>query len=196
MKGLVGKSLLAGLAALALTLGTYSVTAQDAGQGGRGQRGQRGQRGNFDPAQMQQRMEEMRERMLERYNEELGASEAEWKVIKPLIADVTEKQRDTRGGGRGFGGFGGRRGGRGGPGGPDGGEVDTSQMSPIQKASYELRQILDNENASAADIKAKLAALRSARKKAEDDLKASQEKLRAVLTTRQEAVMVVNGLLD
>ena len=69
------------------------------------------QRQGFDP-------EQMRQRMMERYQEALGVSSAEWSAIEPLVTSVMEKQRAAGGGGRGFA-FGGR-GGRGGPGGPGG----------------------------------------------------------------------------
>lgn len=52
------------------------------------QRGQRGQRGQFDPAQMQAMM-------MERIQEQLGATDEEWKVIQPLVANVM-KNSGTR----------------------------------------------------------------------------------------------------
>jgi len=44
-------------------------------------------------------------------------------------------------------------------------------------------------------VKAKLAKLRESRKEKEGKLEKAQEELRAVLTTRQEAIAVMMGLL-
>jgi hypothetical protein len=141
----------------------------------------RGGRGNFDPAQFRQRMEE-------RLKEQLGTNDDEWKVIQPKLQKVMEAQRDARGGGF----FGGR--GRGGDRGPGG---NSSQaQSPVQQAQRDLRQTLDNKDASADEIKAKLTALRDAREKAKAELAAAQKDLRDVLTQRQEATLVMLGMLD
>jgi Spy/CpxP family protein refolding chaperone len=45
-------------------------------------------------------------------------------------------------------------------------------------------------------VKSKLAALRDARKARQEKLAAAQEELKKVLTARQEAVAVLNGLLE
>ena len=57
-----------------------------------------------------------------------------------------------------------------------------------------MRKALDSK-ASAAEIKAKLADLRAARKKKEADLEKAQDALRDILSARQEAVAVTLGLL-
>src|SRR5688500_16748488 len=64
-----------------------SAFAQDQGNqpregGERRERGERGgDRGNFDPAQM-------RERMMARYKEQLGATDEEFKVLQPKLEKV------------------------------------------------------------------------------------------------------------
>lgn len=68
--------------------------------------------------------------------------------------------------------------------------------TPTAKASAELRTLLENKDASADDIKAKLAALREARAKTRADLEAARKELKEVLTQRQEAVLVTNGMLE
>ncbi len=126
--------------------------------------------------------------MLERIKEALQSTDEEWKVIGPLITDVMEKQREARGfefRGRGFAGAGGPRG-RGGFG-PPGQEVP--EVTALQQA-------LDSETTSPAEIKAKLDAYRQARAAREKDLSQAREKLRQVLTVRQEATLVLMGLLD
>jgi Spy/CpxP family protein refolding chaperone len=144
------------------------------------------QRGNFNP-------EEFRAQMETRMKERLAVNDDEWKVIQPKMEKVTNAQRDARGGG-GFGGGGGRRGGDGG-GDANRGGTDRPQ-SAVSKASADLRTVLDNKDASADEINAKLAALREARAKAKTELEAAQKELKEVLTARQEAVFVSMGTLE
>ncbi len=140
---------------------------------------ERGERGG-DPAQM-------RQRFMERFREQLGASEEEWKVLEPKLTKVMTAQRDARGGM-----FGGRRGGR------RGGDDNAAQenQSAVEKASTDLRTTLENKDAPADQIQAKLTALRDARTKARTELEAAQKELKELLTQRQEAVMVTMGMLD
>mgnify|MGYP001490965060 CR=1 FL=1 len=63
-------------------------------------------------------------------------------------------------------------------------------------AMADLRTVLEDKGASNEAIKAKLEALRTARVKAKEELAASQKDLREVLNTRQEAVLVANGVLE
>jgi hypothetical protein len=167
------KTLLIAVAATALFLLPQNTLAQ--GRGGRG---------GFDPAQM-------RQRMIERIQTQLGASDEEWQVIQPLLEDVMSKQRAATGARYGgimmlfrprgdAGGGSSRRFGRGAP-------------DPTVEA---LQKALENKDTPPAEIKAKLKALRESRAKAEAALKASREKLRAVLTLRQEAELVMLGVLD
>jgi len=79
------------------------------------------------------------------------------------------------------------QGGPGGPGGPM--AFDNNESSALQTA-------LDNTGSSTEDIQAKLTELRTARKKAETELKTAREALRSVLTLRQEAQLVLMGILD
>jgi hypothetical protein len=60
----------------------------------------------------------------------------------------------------------------------------------------ELRQALDNPETPAETIQAKLTALRDAKAKAEAELKQAADKLREVLTPRQEAQLVLMGMLE
>ena len=165
------KLIVLGFALVAMTLGNADLQAQGRGQGGQG--GPGGGRGNFDPA-------EMRARMMERYQEQLGFSDAEFKAIQPLIEDVQTKQREARGG-RGGMMFGGR-GGRGGRGGN-------------QDADPEL-EALQSAIESGSNIEAKLAAFRAARDKKEADLKKAQDTLKSVLTVKQEAQAVLMGIIN
>ena len=144
----------------------------------RGERGERAERpegrqegpGGFDPAAMT-------ERMLEQTRENLGSSDEEWTAIKPLVSNLLETRMKTR-----MEIF--QRGRRGG---------DAPAQSPEVEA---LQKSLENKEASADDIKQKLTALRDLRKKNEEALQKSRENLRKVLTARQEAALVLQGLLD
>lgn len=174
--------------ALCGTMGATTVWAQQDGgnrperSGDRNNTNDRGGgRGNWDPAQM-------RERMVNNLKEQLGTNDDEWKVIEPKIEKVVTAARDMR-----PMGMWGRRGGGPGGGGPIAGAENNS---PVALAASELRQVLENKNASSADINAKLTALRAARAKAREDLTVAQNDLKSVLTPRQEAVLVGMGMLD
>ena len=169
-------------AAFVMFLSASPVTAQQ-GQG----------RGTF---------EEFRQRRMEDYRERLEIKgDDEWKAIQPLIAKVMDARQDIGfGGGRGFGrgGGGGRRGGgntdaqangnnQGGRRGFPGGE-------PSPEAE-ELQKAIDS-NASKDELKAKLTKFREARKEKEAKLAKAQEDLKKVLSVKQEAAAVLNGLLQ
>jgi len=160
--------------------------AQDQGERRRGsdRSGQDdgGRRGNFDPAQM-------REREMSRLKEDLGASEDEWKVLQPKLDKVMSARRDTW---SGFGGFSGR--GRGDD--RDRSRNSDQPESKVAAAQRELRTTLDNKSASADDISKKLKTYREARDKARADLQAAQKSLREVVTQRQEATLVLRGMLE
>ncbi|MCK5564602.1 MAG: hypothetical protein KAJ07_05105 [Planctomycetes bacterium] len=154
---------------------------QDRGQRGqdRGQRDRRG-RGGFDRGQMQERMVEM-------LKERMGATDKEWTVIKPRLEKVMELSQNGRSNGmRSLFGRG-RRGGR---------EEATTPTEPVQIASDNLQKTLDKEAPSTAEIKAKLAALRGAREKNKQQLVITQQKLKEVLTVKQEALLVMTGMLE
>ena len=121
--------------------------------------------------------------------ERLAVNDEEWKVIQPKMEKVMEARRES-------GGFGGGFGGRGGPGGGRGGDDANRQRSAVETASRELRDLLENKDATAEQITAKLTALREAREKAKTNLTAAQKELKEVLTQRQEAVFVTMGMLE
>ena len=59
-----------------------------------------------------------------------------------------------------------------------------------------LRTALESDSTTPEDIKAKLAAVRAARKKADADIAAARADLLKVVTVRQEAVLVSMGILE
>lgn len=196
MKRTIKTAVFAAVAA-ALVVIPQNATAQGrGGQGGPPQAGQggpggRGGFGNFDP-------EQMRQRMMERYQEQLGASAEEMKVIGPLLTDVMEKQRAASG--SRFGGMGMMMGGRGQRGGPQGGDQGGNQprgnrFGPEPDPAVAALQEAIEKNAPASELKTKIAAVQSARKKAQAELDEAKTKLKAVLTTKQEAQLTLAGTL-
>ncbi|MBD3267136.1 hypothetical protein GF373_10745 [bacterium] len=141
-------------------------------------------RPRFDPERIMQMI-------MDRMQEQMQATDEEWKIIQPLIQNVFELQRETRmiGMGRGF--FGPPPGREGGP----GNRPRRFGPEPMQEVTA-LQEAIDNENASADDIQAKLTALRKARDAKEKELEEAREKLRKVLTLRQEAILVLMGTLN
>ena len=136
---------------------------------------------------------------LDRAHEQLEiTNDVEWKAIEPLVGKVIDAERDVMGmrmGGM-FGGRGGRRGrddnanGGARPAAPAP-ENFFGEPSPAVTALQEAIEA----KAPAAELKAKLAAVRAETKDKEAKLEAAQEELRGVLTARQEAIAVANGLL-
>jgi len=150
----------------------------------------------FDPAQMRQMMEQ-------RMREMLGATAEEWKVLGPRVMKVQELSRQTGGGpGMMFGPMG-RRGaggpGMGGPGSdrPGGrGMGMNRELTEVEKIQEELQTLLENTAATPEQIKQQVTKLRAAREKAKQELAKAQQDLRQVLTVRQEAQLILMGMLD
>jgi hypothetical protein len=180
-------------AAAVMSLGTSQVVAQPSngasGQGGGGRQG----RGNFDPAQMQQMM-------MDRYKQALEVTDdAEWKAMQPLVQKVTDLRRDAFSGmGRGMFGRGGPRGGNNGQPADQQGQQGQQRRggfggTPNPEADA-LQKAIDSK-ASKAEIKAALDKYTASRKAKQAALEQAQADLRKVLTSRQEAIATLNGLL-
>ena len=149
--------------------------------GGRQRGGNNG--GNFDPAAM-------RERYLTQLKEQLGSPDEEWKLLQPKLDKVLTVQRETR---SSRGGFGGRtRGGNN----QDANAQPAQPQSAVAAASDDLRKAVADKSTSPEDLAKKIATLREAKEKAKADLAAAQKELRELLSARQEAVLITNGILD
>ncbi len=133
--------------------------------------------GRRDPGQM-------RERMLTNIKDQMGVNDEQWKTLAPKVEKTMTLQRELRAGG--MGGFGGGR----------GGQAANAPQSKLAEAQTALRTALENKDTPPADITAKLAAYREARDKARAELQAAQKDLKEGLTPREEAVLVMNGLLE
>ena len=174
----------AGVAAV-MSFGANQVAAQpdNAPPGGGGRQG----RGNFDPAQMQQRMMERTKEVLE------VTDETEWKAMQPLVQKVMDLRRQSFSGmGRGMFGRG-PRGGDTPPGGDQGQRRGGMFGAPSPEAEA-LQKAIDSK-ASKAEMKAALEKYMASRKASQAALEQAQADLRKVLTTRQEAIATLNGLL-
>ena len=154
----------------------------------------------------------------------IKATDEEWKVIGPkLQAVVTARQAVMtytapaagRGGFGGAGfpnfggtdslagpvadsqGFGGGRGGRGrGPGGGGPPADFGGGNNVVSTALAELKTVLAESTSTPEQIKAKVAAVRSARQKAAADLTTAQKNLLRLLTADQEVTLLSLGYLD
>jgi hypothetical protein len=129
--------------------------------------------------------------------EPLGASDDEFAVIRPLLEKVVDAMRESDGGAarfRRFNGFGG----------PPGQQNNNTQnpapnapaLSPVDQATQDLQTAVDDPSVNSDVIKTRLDTLRQAKSKATQDLTVARDALRAVLTVRQEAVLVDRGVLD
>jgi len=152
--------------------------------------------------EMRQQMEQMRQQMMtDRMKMALGINDEEWKVLQPRIEKVQNLARQSRGGGMGIVMMGGPRGGGPRPEGaaerpqrPEG--APGRPQSDIETTAQALQKVLENKEAGAEEIKMALEALREARAKVRQELETAQKDLRAVITLRQEAVLVTMAVLD
>jgi hypothetical protein len=143
---------------------------------------------NFDPAQM-------RERMVSRYKDAMEVTDdAEWKVLEAAISKVVDARMEvmagTFGGMRNF-----RRNTNDTANADQGGQNrNRGPFGSPSAESEDLQKAIDAK-APADEIKAKLVKLRDANAAKEAKLAAAQEDLKKLLTSRQEAVAVLGGLL-
>ncbi len=146
---------------------------------------------NFDPQQVMQRM-------MERLKGDLGMSDDEFTAVQPKIEAVFKLNNEVNPRMGGMFGGGGRNGRRGGQDGGNGGGAPAApaDQSPLGTARADLQSTLDNKDSTPDQIKAKLDAYRDARSKAKDDLAKAQADLKSVLNQRQEALLVIRGMLD
>jgi len=161
----------------ALNIGVNNVAAQNGGGGGGGG------------------MQQFRQRRIDGMRDSMDVKDdAEWKVISDALGKVMDAQMSAMA--SRFGG-GGRRGG--GNGGGDNASGDTGgqqrRRGPQPSAEAEALQKAIDAKAPADEIKSKLTALREANKANEAKLEEAQADLKKLLTSRQEAVAVLNGFL-
>ena len=166
---MVNRKVLVGLIVAAL-LALLGLALAQEGIGGRGGGG--GTPG--DPASRVARQ-------MARFKAALGATDAEWKVLEPKIQLVTTRSREAQIG----------RGMYGRP-----GAAPETPVTALAKAAADLQKTLDNSQATPDQIKAKLAAVRAAQKQADAALAAARNSLRSSVNIRQEAQLVLLGILQ
>jgi hypothetical protein len=136
----------------------------------------------------------MHQAFLNCLKETLGATEAQWKILEPQLAKVMALSRETGARPRPGFGPGGRRGG------PDAGhgpEVQGPQpMSELAKATEALETTLDDPQTPAEEIRAALKALRVIRRRGKQQLSEARAVLLGLVAPRQEAQLVLMGILD
>jgi len=182
-----------GLSGIASAQDQAQQPAQPQQQDNNNQGNRRGGGGFGDPAQW-------RQRQMDNIKEQLGAKDDEWAVMQPRVEKIITLNTEAQAG-RFRGMFG-----RGGPGGNNnngggnntrgrGGFGGTSD-SPVAKAQDSLRTALEDKSVSADTIASKLKALRDARAQAKEELTKAQADLKEILSQRQEAQLVMMGLLE
>jgi len=133
---------------------------------------------NASPEERMRLMQEQRvqqhQKAIEDLKGQLEISDKEWPVVKPRVEKVYNLVHPLRSMGAG----------------------SEQPRTEVDKASSELRELLRNESAAADQIRAKLAALRAAKQKAAQELVTARQSLRQLMSLRQEALLVLNGLLD
>lgn len=122
----------------------------------------------------------------------------QWAVLSGKIQKVLTLEGYYNTGRNQMPGFGrGGMGGRGGRGGRFGGAgAAPDPANTVEGPVTDLDTLLQNQAASPDELKAKLTALRDARKKVLADLTAAQDDLQKVCDVHQEAVLVSLSILD
>jgi hypothetical protein len=140
-------------------------------------------------ANQQKIQDAMRMAFLKSLQEPMGCSDEEFAAIRPYLEKVVEALQEAQA--NRFRGFGPPQNGTQGPNGQK-----PANVSAVQQAASDLQSTLSDPNANTDLIKNKLDILRQAQDKAKQDLNVARGQLQALLTERQEAVLVENGLLD
>jgi membrane carboxypeptidase/penicillin-binding protein PbpC len=146
------------------------VFAQEGGGGGGGGRG------NFDP-------EAMKTRAMDSVKEALALTDEEWKAIQPKVEKVYAQMREP--GVAGAMRMSRRR-----------SESAPAPESAVGKAAKELETVLGDKESKPEAVKATLDAFRAARDKARQELAAARQELKASVSARQEAQLVLSGYLE
>jgi hypothetical protein len=174
--------------------GAGSVTAQDAGGGGFG--GGFGGGNSFDPAQLQQQYQQT---VMNNYRTLLEVkNEIEWTAIKDRLQKVLDFRQESGLGslsslvGMFTGGLGG--GGNAGMGTGGAARRGLANMVALSPEEQALQKAID-EKAPIADLKAAQTKVIEARKARQAKQDKAQEELRKVLSARQEAIALLNGLI-
>jgi hypothetical protein len=141
-----------------------------------------GPEGGMQPGHMPP--QEMQKIMLERIKKELAPTDPEWTLIEPPLKKVIMLSNEINP--RGMGMMDGR----------SGRIADQAEQSEFQKASIALREVTQKADSTPEEINAKLTVFRAAKEAAQKELTAAQDELRKVVHVRQEAKLVLMGMLN
>ncbi len=111
---------------------------------------------------------------LEKLKDQLRFSDKEWPVVQPRLQAVYDLVHPTS-----------RMTGK-----------NTPARIELEQRSRELRELVREDTAGSEQFKAKLAAYRAAKDRVAQELGGARQSLRHILTLRQEAILILNGLLD
>jgi len=146
---------------------------------------------------IRKQFEKQRQKQLQ---EELGATDEEWKALGPKIEKVQTLSRLVGEDGAPGGMPGGAPGGN--PGAMPGRPTFMNSLDPnaqpsdIEKKARTLQTLLADKHAKPEDVTAALKAYRDARANARQDLAKARQELKDILTVRQEAQLVTMGILE
>ena len=169
--------------AVGMSLVTGNLLAQPNGGPGGGRPG----RGNFDPAQRQQ------DRLNQLKTDLEIKDDAEWNELQPRIKKVMDAEQQVVGD-RMRGMFRRNRGGDNNQPGDQGGSR-RGGMFGTPSPEYEALQKAIEAKAPKAEIKAAMEKFVASRKAKQAEMEKAQDELRKVLTSRQEAILTLNGVL-
>jgi len=135
--------------------------------------------------------------MTARMKKQLGATDDEWKAIGEKVMKVSVLSREFSRAGRGRSPA--RTRGKGSR--PDRGDraekgKGAREQTALQKSVTQLRKVLANKEAKPDEITKSLAEYRKVHAKAKEELAKAQEELRKGVSVRQEAQLVLMGLLE
>ena len=123
---------------------------------------------------MSEQMAWQRQMAIESVRNQLRVSDQDWRVIRPRFMGVYDLVRPAV-----------QMVGR-----------NEQPKTELEQRSRELRELVQADKPDMEQIRAKLAAYRAAKSKANQELAAARQNLRQIMNLRQEALLVLNGLLD
>ena len=130
-------------------------------------------------------------RWMERLRKQLGSTDEEWKVLAPRIENLLGAQQEARAGTRGVR-----------PGAGGGGRFGNfmtarpAEPSDLELAAEAVRMAARDPDVPDRDTILALREYRKARDKARERLAAAERDVRELLTQRQEAILLMIGLVE
>lgn len=128
------------------------------------------------------RMEAFRKTQSQALQKSLGATDDEWKLLEPKIEKINRLVRlSAVTGAMQY---------------PEDYPEEFKVPAELNKPALELAKLLTNKDVKSEDIKAALESYRKAKAKFKDDLAKARAELKELLTAKQEAQLVLGGVLE